>query len=320
MNSIILVPNRIFIDELHEPEGYEFVPWDIVDGPDLGGLDLARVTMVISHSSVGAQRLALLASMPRLRDVQTTSIGVEYIEPLVPSWAVLHNAAGVHEESTAEQAVALTLAVSRRLHEFALLPQAKRWPEDVPGPTSLIATSLVAKRVLLLGMGGIGRRIATRLAGFGCRIDAIGTSARVEDGVRVHTGDALSALLPEADVVIVALPLTADTHHYVDEDFLSSMKERSLLVNVGRGGLIDTDALIASLRSGRIRAGLDVVDPEPLPEDHPLWDAPNLLLSPHVGGLTDRMWPNQLALLDAQVRRHASGETLVNARPAYAVR
>lgn len=316
--EVILVPSQLFVDSIPAPDGYTLVPWQIVDEPELGGLDLDRVTMVVSHSSVGVERLAHLVDMPRLRDVQTTSIGVEYIEPLVPAWAVLHNAAGVHEESTAEQAVALTLAVSRRLHEFALLPQSKQWPEDVPGPTSLIATSLVAKQVLIVGLGGIGLKVARRLSTFGCTITGIGTRARTEDGIKVRTRADLPELLPEADVVIVALPLTHDTTRLVDAEFISSMKDGALLVNVGRGELVDTDALVTALHAGKLRAGLDVIDPEPMPPDHPLWDAPNLLISPHVGGLTDRMWPNQVALIGDQIRRHAVGETLVNARPAYA--
>ncbi|MFT4307489.1 MAG: NAD(P)-dependent oxidoreductase [Microbacterium sp.] len=317
VDDIILVPSTLFLDNLTAPPGHELVPWQIVDEPGLGGLDLERVTMVVSHSSVGVERLALMGRMPQLRHVQTTSIGVEYIEPLVPEWAVLHNAAGVHEESTAEQAVSLTLAVMRRLHEFALLPQTKRWPEDVPGPTSLMAASLVAKRVLVLGYGGIGSKVGRRLSTFGCTIEGVGTRARIEDGVTVFTLDAVPSLLPAADVVIVALPLTDATARIVDAEFLSAMKDGAVLVNVGRGGLVDTDALVEALHTGTVRAGLDVTDPEPLPPDHPLWDAPNLLISPHVGGLTDRMWPNQLALIAAQIDRHAAGEPLVNARPAY---
>lgn len=316
--NVILVPSQLFVDTMLAPKGHILVPWQVIDDPDLGRLDLEKVTMVVSHSSVGVKRLALMANMPNLRDVQTTSIGIDYIEPLVPSQAVLHNAAGVHEESTAELAVALTLALTRRLNEFALLPQTRIWPEDVPGPQSLISTSLVGKNVLIVGFGGIGKHIARRLAGFGCTITGVGTRARTEEGVVVHTRDGLPELLTGADVVITALPLIEGTRQIVDADFLEQMKEGAFFVNVGRGGLVDTEALVKALHASHVIAGLDVTDPEPLPPEHPLWDAPNVLISPHVGGLTDRMWPNQIALIGEQIRRHAAGERLVNEMPVHA--
>jgi phosphoglycerate dehydrogenase-like enzyme len=119
-------------------------------------------------------------------------------------------------------------------------------------------------------------------------------------------------LLPDADVVVLVVPLTEETRGLVDAGFLAAMKDGALLVNVARGAVVDTSAVVAALHAGRLHYATDVAEVEPLPEDHPLWDAPNLLVSPHVGGASSAMWPRAYRLVRDQLRRYAAGEELVN--------
>ncbi|MGZ4459556.1 MAG: NAD(P)-dependent oxidoreductase, partial [Nocardioidaceae bacterium] len=164
------------------------------------------------------------------------------------------------------------------------------------------------RRVLVVGHGAIGEAIERRLAGFETEVVRVARHARAG----VHGVDELPALLPEADVVVLILPVTDETKGLVDAAFLRSMKDGALLVNVARGAIVDTDALVAALHEGRIRAALDVTDPEPLPAGHPLWRAPHLLLSPHVGGDSTAMEPRAHRLVFEQLRRFAAGEELAN--------
>jgi phosphoglycerate dehydrogenase-like enzyme len=162
--------------------------------------------------------------------------------------------------------------------------------------------------VLLVGYGAIGEAIEARLRPF--EVEVVRVARRGRDGV--HPIAELPRLLPDADVVILIVPLTAETRGLVDADFLARMKDGALLVNVARGPVVDTDALLAALTSGRLSAAVDVTDPEPLPADHPLWDAPNLLVSPHVGGASSAMWPRAHRLVRDQLHRFADGEPLAN--------
>ena len=168
--------------------------------------------------------------------------------------------------------------------------------------------ALADRTVLLVGYGAIGRAIEARLAPFECQVVPVARTAR--DGV--HGIDELPALLPDADVVVLVLPLTDETRGLVDEAFLARMKDGALLVNVARGAVVSTPALVDALQSRRITAAVDVVDPEPLPEDSPLWDCPGLLVSPHVGGSSSAMWPRAYRLVRDQLHRIADGEEPVN--------
>src|SRR3954451_22890918 len=168
---------------------------------------------------------------------------------------------------------------------------------------------------LVLGVGGIGSAIISRLRPFEVSITRVGTRARDDENGHVHGVDELSALLPHHDVVVLAAPLTDATRGLVDAGFLAAMPDGALLVNVSRGPVVVTDALLAELSSGRLRAGLDVTDPEPLPPDHPLWRAPNVLISPHVGGDTSAFPPRARALLKDQLERFAAGRDLRNVVP-----
>jgi phosphoglycerate dehydrogenase-like enzyme len=242
-----------------------------------------------------------LAGLPALRVVQLLSAGVERWLPVVPPGVQLLNGRGVHGASTAELAVAGLLASLRDLPRFEDDRRAHRWaPADTEGVTG--------RHVLVLGAGDIGRRVAAALEAFDAEVTLV--ARRPRDGVRAMAD--LAALLPGADVVVVAVPLTAETAGLVDAEFLAALPDGARLVNVARGPIVDTDALLAELTRGRLHAVLDVTDPEPLPPGHPLWDAPNLLLTPHVGGGTRNWQRRAYALVREQLLRYARGEELTN--------
>jgi phosphoglycerate dehydrogenase-like enzyme len=242
-----------------------------------------------------------LAGMPRLQVIQLLSAGAEPWLPVRPPGVTLCNARGVHGASTAELAVAGMSSVLRELPAMYAAQREGRWaPRDTD--------ALVGKRVLVLGAGDIGSRIATAVVAFGAQATMVARTAR--DGVQAMTE--LPALLPEHDVVAVAVPHTDETHHLVDAAFLAALPDGALVVNVARGAIVDTGALLAELTAGRLHAFLDVTDPEPLPPEHPLWDAPNLLLTPHVGGGT-RDWERRgYQLVRDQLLRHVRGDELQN--------
>lgn len=269
---------------------------------------LERVELVVPPYTASTADLGALAGMPRLAVVQTLTAGVDHVLPVLPvlpNGVSLCNAAGVHDASTAELAVGLVLASLRHLDDFARAMPEGRWAYDR-------FDALADTRVLIVGFGSVGRAIARRLSGFECEVLAVARSARIVDGVAVHASDELDRLLPTADVVILILPLTERTRGMVDARFLGRMHDGALLVNVARGPIVDTTALMAELASRRLRAALDVTDPEPLPEEHPLWRMPGVLISPHVGGNTSAFLPRARRLVAEQLRRWASGEPLVN--------
>lgn len=250
--------------------------------------------------------MALHRALPLLADLQTRlvqgqSIGYEGIAEMLPTGITFANAATVHETSTAELAVALTLAVQRHLDAFAVDGQSGTW-------APVFAQSLADRRVVLLGYGGVGKAVAARLAPFEAEIVPVASRARDEDGIHVHGIDELADLLPTADIVILSLPGGESTRHIIGEAELTALPDGALIVNVGRGPLIDTDALVRHASAGRIRAGLDVTDPEPLPQDHPLWNTSGVLISPHVGGASSAMHPRIAALVRRQIGHLLAGE------------
>jgi phosphoglycerate dehydrogenase-like enzyme len=243
----------------------------------------------------------VIPRLPRLRVLQLLTAGVDSVRSFVPSGVTLCNARGVHDASTAELAVALMLASLRGLPDFVRAQEEGRW---VPAEHLALAD----RTVLLVGYGSIGQALERRLDGFETHL--LRVARRAKDGV--EDVEALPDLLPRADVVVLLLPMTDATRGLVDEGFLSRMHDGALLVNVSRGPIVRTDALLAELESGRLRAALDVTDPEPLPAGHPLWKTPGLLLSPHVGGNTSAFLPRAYRLLSAQLRRFAAGDPLEN--------
>ena len=239
--------------------------------------------------------------MTSLEVVQTLTAGVDNLLARIPDGVTLCSGRGIHDASTAELAIALTLASLRGIPEFVRAQERHEW-------TFKWRPALADKRVLLVGHGAIGAAIEARLAPFEVEIVRVARSARGG----VHAIDELPALLPDVDVVILCLPLTDATRGLVDADFLARMRSGALLVNVARGAVVVTDDLVAALYEGRVRAAVDVAEEEPLPEDSPLWAAPGLLISPHVGGASSAMWPRAHRIVRDQLHRYAAGEALWN--------
>jgi phosphoglycerate dehydrogenase-like enzyme len=245
--------------------------------------------------------LPALDEIPALRVVQVLSAGVDWIADRVPAGVTLCSARGARDRAMAEWVMAAILADAKGAREVAEQQARRHWELVKLGDASEL-------RVLVLGFGSIGRALATMLAAFNC--EAIGVARRARDGI--HGTDELPALLPQADVVVNLLPLTDATRAAIGAPELAAMRDAALYVNAGRGATTDTGALVEALHAGRIRAVLDVVDPEPLPADHPLWTAPNVIISPHSAGDTPAADRAAWALAAAQLRRYAAGERLEN--------
>lgn len=237
--------------------------------------------------------------------VQSQSIGYDGVAEALPAGRVFANAAGVHETSTAELALAMVLASQREFPRIMRNQQEGEWDTR---PTA----SLADRRVLIVGYGGVGKAIEQRLIPFETSITRVASRQRTDETGVVHGIAELPALLPEHDIVIVGVPLGDATKHLIDDAFLSAMPDGSLLVNVARGPVADTEALVRHTGSGRIRAALDVTDPEPLPRDHPLWGTPGVIITPHVGGASSAMRPRMGRLLQRQIDLMLAGEPPVN--------
>ena len=274
-------------------------------GPPTGDATLAQV-WVPRNGSPGVPGNGFLDALPRLQLVQLLSAGAEKFLGRLPDGVVLCNARGAHTPSTAEWTVAATLAAQRGIPFFVREQDARRW-------SFTTHSSLVRARVLIVGAGDIGRTIGRMLAGFDVELTYVARTAR--DGVR-STAD-LPQLLPHADVVILIVPVTPETIGMVDAAFLAAMPDGALLVNAARGVIVDTDALLAELTAGRLRAALDVTDPEPLPAGHPLWSAPGVLITPHVGGEVPQTGARATATAVDQIARVLAGEPLANVVDDY---
>ncbi|MDQ0949472.1 phosphoglycerate dehydrogenase-like enzyme [Streptomyces phaeochromogenes] len=250
-----------------------------------------------------------LAEMTSVQVVQTLSAGIDHVQPglqLLPEGVQLCNARGVHDASTAELTLTLILSSLRGIPDFVRGQDSEEW-------RSGFRPALADKSVLIVGYGAVGSAIEDRLVPFElARVARVARSARETARGPVHPITALPELLPEADVVVLITPLTEQTKGLAGADFLARMKDGALLVNVARGGVVDTKALLAELESGRIMAALDVTDPEPLPPGHPLWHAPGVLISPHVGGPTSAFFPRAKRLLGDQLNRFVNREPLRN--------
>lgn len=239
----------------------------------------------------------LLDQLPNLKLIQLLSAGAEDWIPVVPDGVLLSTGRGAHGGSTAEWVMAVSLSLHRGLHEFAADQAERRWRPRM-------TDTLQGKRALVVGAGDLGNELRRRLEQFDVRVTMVGTTAR--DGVR-SVGE-LPELLPAHDITVMMVPLTSRTRGMVDAAFLAAMPDGAVLVNAARGPVVDTDALVAELSSGRLRAALDVTDPEPLPADHPLWTAPGLLLTPHVGGTVRGVRDRSYAVAAREIGRYAGGE------------
>jgi phosphoglycerate dehydrogenase-like enzyme len=239
------------------------------------------------------ERVDIQNAIPKMKNVKVIQLlfaGFDHVINHIPAGVTLCNAARVHDDSTAEMALTLTLAALRELPESIRAQDKKHWGH-------YFSRSLADKNVLLIGYGGVGKAVEQRLLAFNCKVTPVATSARGH----VRAISDLPELIPNADVVILTVPLNTQTNGLVDSKFIEEMKQDALLVNVARGPVVDTQALLQALNSGKIRAALDVVDPEPLPADHPLWSASNCLITPHLGGETDIFTPRARARIFSQL-------------------
>jgi phosphoglycerate dehydrogenase-like enzyme len=280
------------------PDDVEVLVWDGIGARPDGA---ERIEFFVGRYNAPPPSAEVLAALPALQVIQLTSAGVEPWLPVVPPGVLLCNGRGVHGSSTAELAIAGLLAVLRRMPDFRAAQQRHEWDR-------MSSAGLSGSRVLVIGAGDIGSRIAAAVRVFDAGTTTVARTAR--EGV--HALSELPQLLPHHQVVALAVPQTADTAGLVDAAFLAAMPDNAVLVNIARGGLVDTDALLAELTARRLRAFLDVTDPEPLPADHPLWDAPNLVLTPHVGGGTEGWEARAYELVREQLTRFRAGEDLEN--------
>jgi len=247
---------------------------------------------------------SLFESLPNVKVVQSLSAGVDWLLPVAPQGVTVCAAVGVHDGPVSEWVVGAVLAMNRRLPEFIASQQRGEWNREAGEGDS--SEDLDGRTVVIVGHGSIGRALALRLAPFGASVIGVARHARSD----ARPVSALPQLLPLADVVVDLLPLTAATERFVDRAFFASMRPGALFVNAGRGRTVDTGALLEALNSQRLRAALDVMDPEPLPDGHPLWRAPNCLITPHVAGSVPRWRIRSHRFAGEQVRRYVAGEPL----------
>jgi len=314
VSRIVLAPSAALLDELGElPTGFELRLLD--EGAEPTAHDLAAEFLVL-----GAEFRHLvprLAEFDQLRTIQTLNAGVEMMLPHVPNGVTFCNASGVHDIPVAEWVVGMIIAMRRGFPRFFAASRAGHW--DTAGnalttaPDQIPFVDLEHARVLIVGHGSIGRRIEALMTPFGVTVTRMAFTARPG----VHTPDELDDLLPEADVVVLMAPLTDATRNLLDARRLALLPDGALVVNGARGALLDQAALEAELRAGRLGAALDVTDPEPLPDGHSLWSAPNLVITPHTAG-SSRTWMRRAyRFVGEQLHRHAAGATLENIRTTY---
>jgi len=279
------------------PEGLDrVIGYPVGDLPDT---DLIERVGFFVPGYIDHHNTAWLQQLPGLQVVQLPTVGYDSVLAHLPAGVTLCNAAGVHEQSTAELTVGSVIARWRGIDRAARDMTTGTWDHRR-------GRSLQGAQVLVIGAGGVGRAIADSFAPLGCHVTLVARSGR--DGI--VGADRLPELVPAADIVVLAVPLTAETTGMVDHAFLAQMRDRALLVNVARGSVVVTSDLLQHL--GRIEAVLDVTEPEPLPSDHPLWTSPHVLITPHVGGDTDAFPRLARHLIAEQAHRWRSGQPLSN--------
>jgi phosphoglycerate dehydrogenase-like enzyme len=298
------MPDASWVADTGEVPGLELLKWDIHAAHPRAD----EIAVVVPPYLDPHQRLELLGTLPKLELVQLLTAGYDNVTPHLPDGVTLCSGGGIHDASTAELTLTLILASLRGVPDFVRAQDRQDW---IP---IRIWPALADRRVLVVGYGRVGRAIARRLLPFEVELTAVASRPHEGDDLvdTVHGIDDLPALLPLQDVVVVITPLTEATVRLVDREFLSRMKDGALLVNMARGRVADTDALVAEAASGRLRMAVDVTDPEPLPPEHPLWTTPNVVISPHVGGASTAFRPRALALVKSQLAAYAAGRPLEN--------
>ncbi|HEY3502356.1 MAG TPA: 2-hydroxyacid dehydrogenase [Actinocatenispora sp.] len=275
---------------------------DVWDGQGDPPADVADVTFYVAPYGVAAGR-DVVPAMPALRVVQVLTAGYEHMLPVLAPGVTLCNGRGLHDASTAEHALGLMLAAQRDL---------PTWVDDQRGAVwdPHYTRSLADSRVVLVGYGSIGKALERRL--LACEASVVRVASRARPDERVHGVDELPELLPDADIVVLVLPDTPDTVRLFDAPLMAALPDGALVVNVGRGRTLDMDALAAETGASRLRAALDVTDPEPLPADHPLWTHAGVLITPHVAGGSATFYPRARKLVADQLHRFATGQELRN--------
>jgi phosphoglycerate dehydrogenase-like enzyme len=285
-------------------QGYEF-PADVqvTECDDLGELPLEVISaaefVILPYEDFSISIPETMSRLKSVKVIQTLTAGFDKVLPHIPSGVTLCNAAGVHDDATSELAVLLTLSSLRDMPRSFKAQQDHHWE-------TYFARSLADKHVLLIGYGNVGKAAEKRLLAFGCTVTPVAQSARDH----VHAVSELPELIPMADVIVLIVPGNAGTKNLVNAKFLASMKDGALLVNVARGVVVDTKALVAELKTGRIYAALDVTDPEPLPADHELWDLPNVIITSHNGGEGDIFWDRARTRIHSQFDLWFAGKPL----------
>jgi phosphoglycerate dehydrogenase-like enzyme len=297
MAITVLVPDELGVEALAGIDGVSPLVYDAKnpDEPLPPGAEDAEV--LVPGFLVETDPATFFARLPNLRLIQLTTAGAENWIGRIPGHVMLSIARGAHGGSTAEWALGALIAVYRELIAFDRLRETRTWDRHA-------TETLQDKRVLVLGAGDLGQRMRRRLEASDATVTLVGTTAR--EGV--HGIDELPDLLGEHDAVVLMVPLTDATTGLVDAAFLARMPDGAVLVNAARGKVVDTVALLAELESGRLRAALDVTDPEPLPPDHPLWTAPGLLLTPHTAGSVHGYPRRAYAVVAAEIARYAAGK------------
>lgn len=313
MSGRVLVPWENVRDELADLDGSRMVDSsgmldgsgltvEVFSGDEPGPDNLGDVVFftVPYDRPFGLEPVKRLSGV---RVVQALTAGYDHLLPLLPGGVTVCNARGLHDAGTAEHALGLILAAQRELPRWTRAQDAGRWEHAH-------TKSLADSRVLIVGYGSIGAALDARLAACEAETIRVARSPRPED--RVHGVSELDVLLPGADVVVLVTPLTEETRSLLDTRRLALLPDDALVVNVGRGPVLDTAAMLAEASSGRLRAALDVTDPEPLPEGHPLWQCPGVFITPHVAGGAADFYPKAANFIAAQVRAFAAGKPLRN--------
>jgi phosphoglycerate dehydrogenase-like enzyme len=295
----VCLPDQKLLEALEPIDGVDFVLWDLTGPPPEGRLDL-----LVPGYMGKPKALAALEGVD-VGLVQSQSIGYDGIADVLPGGVVFANAAGVHETSTAELALGMMISSQRGMTDFVRNQPSGTWDNSQ-------RPSLADRRVLLVGYGGVGKAIEARLLPFETQVTRMASREREDAGGKILGIDSLYEQLPLHEIVVVSVPLSEQTRQLVDRKFLAAMPDGALLVNVARGQVADTEALLAETSSGRLRAALDVTDPEPLPADHPLWTTPGVLITPHVGGASSAMFPRMVRLVRKQIGLLLDGKEPVN--------
>ncbi|WP_253779577.1 2-hydroxyacid dehydrogenase [Goodfellowiella coeruleoviolacea] len=293
MTLTVLVPDEFGVETLSQVDGVRPVLYQ--PGQPLPA-EAADAEVLVPRFLAGTTFADLLAQLPKLRLVQLLSAGAENFVGQLPDGVQLATARGAHGGSTAEWVLAALLSIYREFPVFDRARQEHRWDYHA-------TDTLQGKRVLVVGAGDLGEQVRRRLSAFDAESTLVGRTSRPG----VYGVADLPELLGDHDAVVLVVPLTSETRGMVDAGFLARMPDNAVLVNAARGAVVDTDALIAELTAGRLRAALDVTDPEPLPAEHPLWRAPGLLLTPHVAGSCRGQQERSYRVAAEQVAQFAAG-------------